>query len=350
MKGRVVAVDTLPDGREIAALFVDGRLEDLFIDHPEILGPAQPGAIFRATVERPLKGQGGAIVRLGDDLKGFLRGTKGLAPGQAITVQVATVAEAHKAVPVTARTLFKSRYVIVSPGRPGNNISRSIKDEEERDRLAEIAHDATEGQESANGLIIRSAAAGVMAEAIAEDVAQTLELAENIANARDTPELLLAAASAGELAWREWAEPDPDLVRTEPGSFEEFSLWEEIEALRSPDIPLGHSGSMCIEATRALIAIDINTGADTSPAAGLKVNIAALRDLPRQLRLRGLGGQITIDLAPFPKKERQVLEQTLRAALRKDNIDTTLAGWTPLGHMELQRKRERRPLSEVLSP
>jgi ribonuclease G len=64
--------------------------------------------------------------------------------------------------------------------------------------------------------------------------------------------------------------------------------------------------------------------------------------------VRGLGGQITVDLAPMPKKERRTFEASLRAAFRSDDVDTVLAGWTPLGHFELQRKRARLPLSEVL--
>ena len=348
MKGRVVAVDTLPDGREIAALMVDGRIEDLLIDPPAVLGPVQPGAIFRAVVDRPLKGQGGVMVRLGDGQTGFLREAKGLSPGSELLVQVNTVAEKGKAAPVTTRILFKSRYAIVTPGKPGRNISRSIKDEAERDRLAEIANDAMMDAPVGLGLIVRSAADGVDDAAIADDIAQMVSLAQQVAEHGTAPELLVEALGAGELAWRDWADPDPDEVRIRPDSFEELGLWDQVDQLQQIDVPLGVSAWMSVEPTRALVAVDINTGGNTSPAAGLKANIAALRDLPRQLRLRGLGGQIVVDLAPFPKKERQVLEQTLRAALRKDSVETTLAGWTPLGHMELQRKRERRPLSEVL--
>jgi Ribonuclease G/E len=96
------------------------------------------------------------------------------------------------------------------------------------------------------------------------------------------------------------------------------------------------------------VAVDVNTGGDASLAAGLKANIAMARDLPRQLRLRGLGGQITLDLAPMPKKDRRTFESALRAALRQDTTETTLAGWTPLGHFELQRKRDRQPVTEHL--
>ena len=85
-----------------------------------------------------------------------------------------------------------------------------------------------------------------------------------------------------------------------------------------------------------------------SLAAGIKANMACARALPRALRLRGLGGQITLDLAPMPKKDRRPFETALRQAFRADDVETTLVGWTPLGHYELQRKRARMPLAEVL--
>ena len=98
---------------------------------------------------------------------------------------------------------------------------------------------------------------------------------------------------------------------------------------------------MYVEPTRALVAVDVNTGGNFSPAAGLKANLAAARELPRQLRLRGLGGQVVLDLAPMGKKDRRGFETALRAAFRADTVDTALVGWTPLGHYELQRKRDR---------
>jgi Rne/Rng family ribonuclease len=106
---------------------------------------------------------------------------------------------------------------------------------------------------------------------------------------------------------------------------------------------------MMIEPTRALVAVDVNTGPDTSPAAALKANIAAARDLPRQLRLRGLGGQVVVDFAPMPKKERALVEQVLRAAFKADGAESSLSGWTTLGLYELVRKRDRRPLAEELA-
>ena len=77
------------------------------------------------------------------------------------------------------------------------------------------------------------------------------------------------------------------------------------------------------------------------------MNIAAARDLPRQLRLRGLGGQVVIDFAPMPKRERAILDQVMRAAFKTEG-EINLAGWTTLGLYEMTRKRDRLPLAEML--
>jgi ribonuclease G len=105
---------------------------------------------------------------------------------------------------------------------------------------------------------------------------------------------------------------------------------------------------MYVEPTRALVAVDVNTGNDASLAAGIKANMSCAKALPGALRVRGLGGQITLDLAPMPKKDRRAFENALRQAFRTDQVETTLVGWTPLGHYELQRKRARAPLHEVI--
>lgn len=346
MKGRVVALSDYR-GREAAALLVDGRLQDLLIDGGEAAPPA-PGAIFRAVVDRQIKGQGGVFLRLPDNGRGFLREARGLRPGQALLVQVTGYSEPGKAWPVTSRLLFKSRYAIVTPDAPGLNISRRIRDADERERLGALAGAA--GLAEGNGLILRSAAEGAAGEDIAEDIALVRDLAARVmadAAGRE-PEHLLDGPGPHDLAWRDWAEPAPDEVATGPAAFADHGVLDALETLESPDVPLGQGASMWVEPTRALVAVDVNTGADTSPAASLKANLAAARELPRQLRLRGLGGQVTVDFAPMPKTDRRAVEGALRAAFKADPVDTALVGWTPIGHYELQRKRERLPLTEAL--
>lgn len=347
MIGRVVVLDRMEDGRAAAALMVDGRLEDLVID-PKGESPLQPGAILRGVVDRLVKGQGGVFVKLPGG-SGFLRQVSGLAPGQRVIVQVSGVAEPGKAVPVTLRVLFKSQLAIATPGAPGINISRRIRDEEVRQDLQDLADEAMKGAPATLGLIIRSAAEAAGEDAVAEDILSVKELATAVmADLSGEPELLVDAPDAHELAWREWTDPAPDEVVEGEGAFERSGVLDAIDDLRSIVAELPAGGSMVLETTRALVAVDINTGPDTSLAAGLKANIAAARDLPRQLRLRGLGGQIVVDFAPMPKKDRGTLEQVLRAAFKGEAAESTLAGWTPLGNFELQRKRDRAMLKDLL--
>ena len=338
MKGRMIVLDHL-EGREAAALLVDGRLDDLLIDDDS--APRQ-GAIYRAICDRPLKGQGGMMLRLPEGAA-FLRQAKGLSPGQSMLVQVTGVAEPGKAVPVTDRVLFKSRYAIVTPGAPGHNVSRAIADEAERERLLSIADEVMDGP---FGLILRSSCEAANADEVAEDIAEMLALATAVI--ADTtgadPEALTEGDGPHVLAWREWS---ADTVVTEPGGFAREGVLDQIDALNGAATDLGE-GVMYVETTRALVAVDVNTGGDTSQAAALKVNLAAARALPRALRLRGLGGQITVDFAPMSKAHRKQVEQSLRNSFNNDPIETSLVGWTPMGLFELQRKRERPPLARLL--
>jgi len=340
MKGAIIALDRFA-GREAAALVEDGRLTDLVIDSDL----PRPGTVYRARAGRPVKGQGGMFVDTPDGA-GFLRQTKGLSSGATILVQVTGYAEPGKAMPVSAKVLFKSRHVIVTPGAPGINVSRRIGDDVTRDRLLEIAHAAMEP--SGMGLILRSACAGADPVGISGDIREMAALAGAVmADTDGPPEKLVEGDGPHALAWRDWALPAT--VARETGAFGTHGVLDALEALRRPEIALPGGGSMIVEPARALVAVDINTGRDTSPAAGLKANLAAAGALPRQLRLRGLAGQITLDPAPMRKADRRQFETALRAAFRRDQTETALAGWTPLGHFELQRKRDRVPLRELLA-
>ncbi len=343
MKGRVVALDEIA-GRQAAALIMDGQLQDLLIDPAD--DRPMPGAIYRAVADRPMKGQGGIFVKLPGGM-GFLRQISGIAPGQRLLVQVSGPAEPGKGTPVTTRLLFKSRFAIVTPDAPGLNISRRIRDDAARAELQGLAEAHMAGAADTLGLILRSACWDAEPEAVAEDIAAMRGLAEAVLTDLDGgPELLVDGAGAHETAFRDWLDPAPDALETDEKAFANNGVLDMIDVLRGPRVDLGE-GHMMIEPTRALVAIDVNTGADTSPAAALKVNIAAARDLPRQLRLRGLGGQMVVDFAPMPKRERTILDQVMKAAFKTEG-EINLAGWTTLGLYELTRKRDRLPLAEML--
>lgn len=344
MKGNQILIDTWR-GRPAAALMRDGMLDDLLIDAPDHL--PRPGAIYRGRAERALKGQGGWVVTLPDG-PGYVRGGDGLSPGAPALVQVTGYPEPGKPVPLTNRILFKSRYCIFTPGAPGANISRAIKDEEVRVSLRALLADLALPDDP--GVILRSAAATASEDDVAADLAETRDLADAVAaETQGAPELLLDGPAPDMLAWRDWADVAAHDVVTDSGCFDSHGAAEQIVALNSPRMDLPGGGHIYVEQTRAFVAVDVNTGGEAGLAAGLKINIAAARALPRALRLRGLGGQIVVDFAPMPKKERRGFEQALRAALRSCPVETALVGWTPLGHFELSRKRERLPLAQALA-
>lgn len=343
MRGRQILIEPLPRGGHAAALMVDGRLEDVLVDPDPADTTPRPEAIFRAVPARPMKGMGGVMVDLGRGRTGFLRGPKLPAPGRPMLVQVQGSAEAGKAQPVSPRPILKARHAILTPEAPGINVARTLRDPDRRAALEALAGAAMAGAEPSTGLILRTAAIEAPDDAIAADIAALLAEWAALAASGGEPGLLREAPGAREEALREWRAPD-DPVREAPRALADAGIWEEIEALGRPEVPLG-AGFLSVEPTRALVAIDVNTGRDTSPAAGLKANLAAAAELPRQLRLRGLGGQVVVDFAPMPRPERPRVERALAQALRTDGIDTAIVGWTPLGHLELQRKRARRPLA-----
>ncbi len=333
MKGRQVLID----GAGHAALLVDGRLEDLLLESDDTL--PRPGDIHWAKVDRLTPSAGGGFLRLGGGHQGYLREIKGLKQGQGLLVQVSGYAEPGKAIPVSRRLLHKSRRVILTPGAPGIKGSRRSREGGERARLTGICEGLVEAE---TGLILRSAAEGASEADLTAAVADVTARAAAAAALRQAPPPAAGpAVTAAEEALREW---EGTLTET-PDAFESHGIWEQIQELKDPETPLPSGGSMVVEATRALVAVDVNTGASFSPGAAMTANIEAARELPRQLRLRGLGGQITVDFAPIKKMHRKKLEEDLRRAFRNCPVETSMAGWTPLGHMELQRKRERRPLT-----
>ena len=334
MRGTQIFLDHI-DGYEAAALVVDGRLEDLIVDSDVF----PPGTIFRAKVDRAVKGQGGVFVRFPEG-KGFLRQIKGVSNGQNILVQVTGYSEEGKAIPVTTKLLFKSRYVIISPDAPGLNLSRSIRDKELRDAILEYIHDGLEPL--SYGIILRSSCATADFEDVLEDAKTMLDVVKRVLE-DDTTETcqLLSADSPHHMAWREWTTGAN--VEQGAGCFDSGGVLDMIDALNFPKVRTS-AGSYFIEQTHALCSVDVNTGVDGSLASGLKANIAMARDLPRQLRLRGIGGQIVIDPSPMPKKDRKLLDNVLKAAFRQDDVQTHVLGWTALGLIELQRARTRAPL------
>ena len=157
MKGRVILIDMPKERASQAALLVDGRLKDLLLDPPDGDTTPAPDEIYWAKVDRLVPKMGGAFVKLTPEHQGFLREAKGLREGDQLPTYVSVFAEPGKAIPVSRHLLFKSRWLILTPGRPGVNVSRSIRDPQERERLSKCVAEPEENC----GIIVRTAARGI---------------------------------------------------------------------------------------------------------------------------------------------------------------------------------------------
>jgi ribonuclease G len=344
----VLAIETGADGRAIAALLADGRLEDVLLD-PPVSDPAPwPETICLGRVDRVAPAMGACFVSLPNGQAGWLRAPDAR-PGEMRIVQVSRWADPGKAAPLTDRPVLKGAFTLLTPGAAGVNVSRSIKGHETRERLTAAGQLAMEGAAKDLGLVIRTAAADADDDMIIDEVAELRDAwASALSKAEGaSPATLLGAPDALSRARRDW--PWPDRVIDGDDAFERLGVWDVLRDLRRPRVDLPGGAWMTVEATSAIVAVDVNTGDDFGKSAAANANLSACAELPRQLRLRGLGGLVYMDLAPIKKGARQGVDAALKRAFSLDPIETHIAGWTTLGAVEMTRKRERRPLAEVMA-
>jgi len=134
---------------------------------------------------------------------------------------------------------------------------------------------------------------------------------------------------------------------------EEMGIHQEIEGALRARIGLKSGGSIVVNQTEALVAIDVNTGRDVGrremEETILRTNLEAVREIVRLLRLRDLGGIIVIDFIDMAEpKSREILFRALSEELRKDRSRTRLLDMSDFGLVQLTRKRTRRSLDRAL--
>ncbi|MBE0634861.1 ribonuclease E/G, partial [Candidatus Bipolaricaulota bacterium] len=137
------------------------------------------------------------------------------------------------------------------------------------------------------------------------------------------------------------------------GLFDKYKIEEQIQAGLSRRVALAGGGSLVIDETEALIAIDVNTGGDVrhrnQHAAILNTNLEAAAEITRQLRLRQISGIIIIDFVDMesPKDVQQVIDK-VKEELKKDRVSADFVDMTALGLVEITRKRQGESLSDML--
>ncbi len=161
---------------------------------------------------------------------------------------------------------------------------------------------------------------------------------------RDTIEQV-QVSPAGELRRLKAALPDAPLTDGGPDPFAKLGIDAAIEAALDPVVPLPGGAGLVVEPTAAAICIDIDAGRRTPAAA----NVAAVAAIAQALRLRNLSGHILIDVIPGARGAARTFAEQLKEAVADDPAPVQIAGVTPLGMVELTRRRDGLALAETLS-
>jgi ribonuclease G len=308
-----------------------------------------------------------------------------LKPGQEILVQIAKEPIAKKGARITSHIALPGRFLVFMPTVGHVGVSRKIASDEERQRLKRIL--THERGEASGGFIVRTAAEGASEEELRSDLRFLIHLWDEIKQRSDTsksPALIYHDLSLIERILRDqvssnfssiWVDSQddyerivrflnrfsPTLVRRvklytkETPLFEHFGIQDEIsKALRSK-VWLKSGGSIVINQTEALVAIDINTGKYVGKSARLedtivKTNLDAVPEIVRQIRLRDLGGIIVIDFIDMDeRKNRFKVLAALEEALKADRAPTKVLQFNDFGLVAITRKRVKQSLERTLS-
>ena len=308
-----------------------------------------------------------------------------LKPGQEILVQIAKEPIAKKGARITSHIALPGRFLVFMPTVSHVGVSRKIASDEERQRLKRVL--VSERGEASGGFIVRTAAEGASEEELRADLRFLIHLWNEIkqrSESSKSPALIYHDLSLIERILRDqvsanfssiWVDSQedyerivrflnrfsPTLVRRvklytkEVPLFEHFGIQDEIsKALRSK-VWLKSGGSIVINQTEALVAIDINTGKYVGKTARLedtivKTNLDAIPEIVRQIRLRDLGGIIIIDFIDMDeRKNRFKVMAALEEALKNDRAPTKVLQFNDFGLVAITRKRVKQSLERTLS-
>nr|WP_305119138.1 ribonuclease G [Tahibacter harae] len=390
------------------AVVENGMLQEVHIERAQKRGYV--GNIYKGKVSRVMPGMQAAFVEIGLDRAAFLHASDivraapslvgdaaessaspGPTPpildlvreGHELVVQVVKDPIGSKGARLTTHLSIPSRYLVLLPYSRMVGVSVRIEDEAERGRLKEILQQL--GRDGSLGFIVRTNAEGQTHEALAEDVDYLGRLwqavQEGISQARVGTriyeDLPLSLRALRDLMRRdiEKVRVDsretfdkihsfaqqfmPDMVeRIEhyPGErpiFDLYGVEDEIQRALRKEVPLKSGGYLIVDQTEAMTTVDVNTGAFLGhrnlEETVYRTNLEAAQAAARQLRLRNLGGIIIIDFIDMTDDEhkRQVL-RTLEKALLRDHAKTTVYDMSPLGLVEMTRKRTMESLERQL--
>ncbi len=386
----------IAEQHRIAAVFSEDQIQELIV----ATGSHQVSDVYLGIVENVLPGIDAAFVNIGDsERNGFIHVTdlgplklrrmagsitELLAPQQKVLVQIMKEPTGNKGPRLTGNISLPGRYLVLMPYGKGVNLSRRIRNENERNRLRALAILV---KPAGMGIVVRTEAENMPEDAIIEDLEvlqKQWEMVVQEATTTRAPALLNRDDDFIQRVLRDVYSADVNRIVVDSHTglkrvkqqltnwgggdlprgvlidhhrdripiMEYFRINAAIREALKPRVDLPSGGYIIIERTEALTVVDVNSGSFTRSATAretvLWTNCEAATEIARQLRLRNIAGVIVIDFIDMDQRrdQLQVLEH-FNKALRADKSRPQIAQLSELGLVELTRKRQGKNIYEI---
>ena len=312
-----------------------------------------------------------------------------LKEGQEIIVQVVKEPLGTKGARLTSHVTMPGRFLVFMPTVDHIGVSRKIESRDERSRLRGIVREFREAHGFTGGVIIRTAASGRPKEDIIGDLEAFHKIWTQMRQRNESsraPAVLFQEQSIVSRLLRDLLTEDFQAIRIDNGQeyqrvvelverimpnlapkvklyskpfpiFDEYGVQAEIDKALKSKVWLKSGGSIVINQTEALVAIDVNTGRYVGKKSSgrledtiIKTNLEAVKEIVRQIRLRDLGGIIVLDFIDMEdRKNRQKVLQAVELELKKDRSPSKALQVSDFGLVIITRKRVKQSLERVLT-
>lgn len=296
--------------------------------------------------------------------------------GDEILVQVIKEGIGNKGPTLSTYISIPGRYLVLMPALGRVGVSRKIEDEDDRRRLRDILLDLNPPK--GLGFIIRTAGAGRTKRELSRDLAYLLRLWKVIVRRVKKCRAPVDIYEESDMiirTIRDIFSSEVDVIHVDESRaferakeflqmvmprhvgrlqlyegkdplFNKYNLEDEISMIHQREVPLKKGGSIVIDQTEALVAIDVNSGNfranGTAEDSAFQINQLAAKEIARQLRLRDLGGVVVNDFIDMrQERHRRGVERVLREAVKRDRARTKILRTSPFGLIEMTRQRIR---------
>lgn len=365
------------------AVCENGKLIDFAAERED--AESLVGRVYKGVVKNVVPTVKGRFLDIGIGQNVFLRDADALICGKSFPtegasclVQILKDGTDTKGLLVTMKISFPSRLVVLLAESDYIGVSRKIREDAERARLRDTAKKIVP---KGLGVILRTSSAHAAPETLEAELSRLVTLWETVqkrARIQKTPGLIWRDGNLAVRSLREYLTDDTGAIVTndeetaallsshlrEEGRalirielkkgnlFQLYGIEEDVALLFSREVPLPSGGSLVIEHTEALTAVDVNSGGFRNAGishedAAYLVNLEAAAEIARQIRMRGIGGMILIDFIDMETDaQKDGIVAALRRAVSTDRVKTVVLGMTKLGLVEMTRKRVGRRLAD----